>query len=121
MPAARRAVFSLSLESFQYPLSSVSVPSSPESLVTWWPRRRCTDEENVVDVYNKTVDPIPGCDITDDYAAECRETQMVGNSLTPYQWLAKMLLVKFPKYDHLDEFKLGKTGAKVTPMCCAIA
>ncbi|KAJ8603267.1 hypothetical protein CTAYLR_006944 [Chrysophaeum taylorii] len=67
----------------------------------------CTDEGDVVERYNQVVDPIPGCDITDDYASERTEAIRFGNKLTPYQWLAKMLLVKFPKYDHLDEKRLN--------------
>lgn len=55
-------------------------------------------------------DPIPGCDITDDYSAECREAHRVGNDLTPFQWLAKMLLVRDSKYDMLDEVRLNKRG-----------
>lgn len=70
----------------------------------------CTDEGDVVDLYNKVVDPIPGCDITDDYSAECREAHRVGNDLTPFQWLAKMLLVRDSKYDMLDEVRLNKRG-----------
>ena len=46
----------------------------------------CTDEADVVELYNKVVDPIFGCDITDDYAAECREAKRVGNALSPFQW-----------------------------------
>ena len=77
----------------------------------------CTDEADVVELYNKVVDPIFGCDITDDYAAECREAKRVGNALSPFQWLAKMLLVKYDKYDALDERKLdGRRRA-----CCALS
>ncbi|KAH8050812.1 hypothetical protein JL722_11154 [Aureococcus anophagefferens] len=72
---------------------------------------------DVVELYNKVVDPIFGCDITDDYAAECREAKRVGNALSPFQWLAKMLLVKYDKYDALDERKLdGRRRA-----CCALS
>jgi len=74
----------------------------------------CTDESDVVERYNQVVDPIPGCDITDDFASERSEAIRFGNKLTPYQWLAKMLLVKFPKYDHLDEKRLDRRS------CCAI-
>ncbi|KAH8059274.1 hypothetical protein JL721_9370 [Aureococcus anophagefferens] len=77
----------------------------------------CTDEADVVELYNKVVDPIFGCDITDDYAAECREAKRVGNALSSFQWLAKMLLVKYDKYDALDERKLdGRRRA-----CCALS
>jgi len=75
----------------------------------------CTDENEVVDRYNQVVDPIQGCDITDDFASERAEAIRFGNKLTPYQWLAKMLLVKFPKYDHLDEKRLDRRS------CCAVA
>jgi len=74
----------------------------------------CTDESDVVDRYNQVVDPIQGCDITDDFASERTEALRFGNKLTPYQWLAKMLLVKFPQYDHLDEKRLGHKA------CCTI-
>ena len=80
----------------------------------------CTDEDDVVDLYNEAIDPLPGCDITDDFVSEKKEAQRFGNVLTPYSWLAKMLLVKFDKYDKLDErrvkgFKKGKGG------CCVVA
>lgn len=75
----------------------------------------CTDENDVVERYNQVVDPIPGCDITDDFASEKAEALRFGNKLTPYQWLAKMLLVKFPKYDHLDERRMNSRP------CCTIA
>ena len=77
----------------------------------------CTDEADVVELYNKVVDPIFGCDITDDYAAECREAKRVGNALSPFQWLAKMLLVKYDKYDALDERKLDAHRRA----CCALS
>ena len=70
---------------------------------------------------NKVVDPIPGCDITDDYAAECREARRVGNSLTPFQWLSKMLLVKFAKYDQLDEVRLDKEGRPYRACGCVLS
>ncbi|KAJ8598648.1 hypothetical protein CTAYLR_003099 [Chrysophaeum taylorii] len=63
----------------------------------------CTDQLDVVDAYNKLVDPIPGCDITDDYVTERAEAKLVGRDLTPYQWLVKLLLVKHDHYDKLDE------------------
>lgn len=75
----------------------------------------CTDELDVVERYNTIVDPIPGCDITDDFANERAEAMRRGNKLTPYQWLAKMLLVKFPKYDLLDEKRLNSQP------CCTLA
>mmetsp|Transcript_13254 Transcript_13254/g.17688 ORF Transcript_13254/g.17688 Transcript_13254/m.17688 type:complete len:342 (+) Transcript_13254:20-1045(+) len=75
----------------------------------------CTDETNVVDRYNQVVDPIKGCDITDDYASERSEAIRFGNKLSPYQWLAKMLLVKFPHYDQLDERRLGPRS------CCNLS
>lgn len=78
----------------------------------------CTDESDVVDLYNKVVDPIPGCDITDDYSAECREAQRVGNTLSPFQWLAKMLLCKYAKYDKLDECRVRKRRSWA---CCVLS
>jgi len=83
----------------------------------------CTDEDDIVELYNQVVDPIPGCDITDDYASEKVEVERTGQELTPYSWLAKMLLVKFPKYDHLDEGKPRKSrpGAPQQQPCCAVS
>ena len=74
--------------------------------------------QEVVDLYNKVVDPIPGCDITDDYSAECREAQRVGNTLSPFQWLAKMLLCKYAKYDKLDECRVRKRRSWA---CCVLS
>mmetsp|Transcript_30202 Transcript_30202/g.92378 ORF Transcript_30202/g.92378 Transcript_30202/m.92378 type:complete len:315 (-) Transcript_30202:139-1083(-) len=68
----------------------------------------CTEALEVVDKYNRTIDPIPGTDVTDDYISEKNEARRVGNDLTRVQWLAKMLLVKFDHFDHLDEVQLSK-------------
>ena len=95
--------------------SSLIIKSKPDDVFCSF--AMCTDEADVVELYNKVVDPIFGCDITDDYAAECREAKRVGNALSPFQWLAKMLLVKYDKYDALDERKLdGRRRA-----CCALS
>lgn len=86
----------------------------------------CTENLDVVDKYNKYIDPIPGTDVTDDYVSERNEARRVGNSLTPFQWLAKMLLVKFDHFDKLDERKMKKHEQKLhsdpndKPVCCTI-
>lgn len=73
----------------------------------------CTEEDAVVDSYNKCVDPIWGCDITDDFKSEKKEVERVGKKLNMNKWLAKCVLGgKMPKYDKMDEAKKA---------CCIIS
>ena len=44
----------------------------------------CTEDDDVVDKYNKYVDHLPGVDITDDYASEKREVEGFGRSLPSF-------------------------------------
>mmetsp|Transcript_16468 Transcript_16468/g.51228 ORF Transcript_16468/g.51228 Transcript_16468/m.51228 type:complete len:446 (-) Transcript_16468:103-1440(-) len=78
----------------------------------------CTEDDDVVDKYNKYVDHLPGVDITDDYASEKREVEGFGRSLPYYKWLAKAVLGgKMYKYDHMDEMSRRNGGGG----CCTIA
>ena len=77
----------------------------------------CTEEDDVVEQYNKSLDRLPGVDITDDYVSEKKEVEKLGNKLGYYKWMAKAVLGgKMPKYDHMDEKRAGGGGA-----CCVIA
>ena len=63
----------------------------------------CTDEDAIVDKYNRTIDPIFGCDISDDFHSEKKEVERAGNKLNQNKWLAKCVLGgKMPKYDNMD-------------------
>mmetsp|Transcript_961 Transcript_961/g.2062 ORF Transcript_961/g.2062 Transcript_961/m.2062 type:complete len:381 (+) Transcript_961:3-1145(+) len=81
------------------------------SLLTHRPRHfycsflMCTNEDDVVEQFNKTIDPIHGCDISDDYQSEKAERRKLhGKDLTKREWLAKCVLGgKFPKYDRMDD------------------
>jgi len=76
----------------------------------------CTEEDDVVEQYNKSLDRLPGVDITDDYVSEKKEVEKLGNKLGYYKWMAKAVLGgKMPKYDHMDEKRAGGGG------CCVIA
>jgi hypothetical protein len=76
----------------------------------------CTEEDDVVEQYNKSLDRLPGVDITDDYVSEKKEVERLGNKLSYYKWMAKAVLGgKMPKYDHMDEKRAGGGG------CCVIA
>ena len=77
----------------------------------------CTEEDDVVEQYNKSLDRLPGVDITDDYVSEKKEVERLGNKLGYYKWMAKAVLGgKMPKYDHMDEKRAGGGGG-----CCVIA
>merc|ERR1719240_1796610 len=47
---------------------------APETYFTF---AMCTEDDAVVDAYNKAVDPVPGCDVSDDYASEKKEVEKV--------------------------------------------
>ncbi len=74
----------------------------------------CTEDDETVAAYNQCVDPIWGCDITDDYKSEKKEVEAAGNKLSYHKWLAKAVLGgKMPKYDKMDK----KAGGG----CCVIS
>mmetsp|Transcript_19282 Transcript_19282/g.57478 ORF Transcript_19282/g.57478 Transcript_19282/m.57478 type:complete len:276 (+) Transcript_19282:239-1066(+) len=77
----------------------------------------CTEEDDVVEQYNKSLDRLPGVDITDDYVSEKKEVEKLGNKLSYYKWMAKAVLGgKMPKYDHMDEKKGAGGGG-----CCVVS
>ena len=80
----------------------------------------CTNEDGIVGHYNQCVDPIWGCDITDDYVSERKECERKGNKLSQYMWLAKCVLggKMGRKYDALDEKKTSKPGEGG---CCVVS
>lgn len=65
----------------------------------------CTEEDDIVEKYNRQVDPIPGVDVLDDYISEKREVeQFKGRKLSMNKYLVKCVLgPKYPKWDNLDE------------------
>ena len=77
----------------------------------------CTEDDDVVEAYNRHVDRLPGVDITDDYVSEKREVEAHGKRLSYYKWMAKAVLGgKMPKYDHMDEKKGAGGGG-----CCVVS
>ena len=76
-----------------------------------------TEDDDVVEAYNRHVDRLPGVDITDDYVSEKREVEAHGKRLSYYKWMAKAVLGgKMPKYDHMDEKKGAGGGG-----CCLVS
>ena len=47
------------------------------------------EEQVVVEQDNKSLDRLPGVDITDDYVSEKKEVERLGNKLGYYKWMAK--------------------------------
>lgn len=82
----------------------------------------CTDEDDVVETYNRYMDPVPNVDITDDYRSEKAEVERRGKRLGYFAWLAKAVLGgKMVKYDTLDEGGLaGMPGTIGGAGCCTI-
>ena len=65
-------------------------------------------------MYQSVVDPVPGCDVTDDFASERALCATKGNDLNYNQYLAKCILAgKLAKYDFLNEKKVGG--------CCVVS
>lgn len=52
----------------------------------------CTEEDDVVDAYERFIDPIQGVDICDDYKSEKIQCERVGNRMNFNMYLAKCLL-----------------------------
>eukprot|EP00919_Chromeraceae_sp_WS-2016_P031034 GHVR01073360.1.p1 GENE.GHVR01073360.1~~GHVR01073360.1.p1 ORF type:complete len:244 (+),score=45.23 GHVR01073360.1:46-777(+) len=79
----------------------------------------CTNEDAIVDMYNKLIDPIPGCDITDDFHSEAKQCENKrGKKLSYNEWIVKCVLGgKFSKYDKKDE---KKKDDKANTPCCTI-
>jgi len=68
----------------------------------------CTDDDDVVDKYEDSIDAVPGVDVHDDYQSEREQVRQCGGKLSFDKYLAKCVLgAKFPKYDNLDDQKLG--------------
>ena len=68
----------------------------------------CTDDAEVSDLYNKVVDPVFGCDCTNDFKTERALCAAKGNDVNMNKYLAKCILGgKFTrKYDNLNEKKV---------------
>lgn len=64
----------------------------------------CTDDDDVVDRYDRSVDRIPGVDVHDDYRSEQKQIAKRGKKLNLNTYLVKCVLgAKFAKYDKMDE------------------
>jgi len=64
----------------------------------------CTDDDSVVEQYEKSVDRIPGVDVHDDFRSEQDQVKKRGKKLTLNTYLVKCVLgAKFAKYDKMDE------------------
>jgi len=73
----------------------------------------CTDDDEVVDRYEDSIDAVPCVDVHDDYQSEQAQVVKCGGTLNFNKYLAKCVMgAKFPKYDMLDDKKLGTTGAE---------
>lgn len=74
----------------------------------------CTEEDDIVEKYDSCIDPIPGCDVVDDYLSERKQVQKMkkSQSFSRARWLAKATLAgKMPKYDRMDSPQGG---------CCTV-
>jgi len=68
----------------------------------------CTDDDDIVDKYEDSIDAVPFVDVHDDYVSEKRQVESYGKKLSYNKFLAKCVLgARFPKYDHLDEATPG--------------
>lgn len=71
---------------------------------TYFTFAMCTENDAVVDAYNRAVDPCRGCDVSDDYESEKKEVEACGGKLSHDKWLAKIVLGGLmPKYDRMDD------------------
>lgn len=71
----------------------------------------CTDEDEVVDRYEDSVDAVPNVDVHDDYHSEKEQVMRCGGKLSFNKYLAKCVLgAVFSKYDSLDDPRHGFSG-----------
>jgi len=79
----------------------------------------CTEEDDVVNTYERCIDPLPGVDICDDYASEKKQCERVGNKMNMHMYLTKCLLgSKLNKYGHMDSHNLNEVVARG---CCTVS
>lgn len=79
----------------------------------------CTDEDRVVDQYNRHMDPIPFVDVHDDFHSEQLEAERMGRDLPLNLYLVKCLLgALLPKYDKMDE--IATPVAQPIPEVCPV-
>jgi len=65
-----------------------------------------TDDDNVVELYEKFDNGFVGVDVNDDFKSEKKEClKKTGHKLTMPEYILKILMVFHPKYDGLDEKK----------------
>ncbi|GMH70091.1 hypothetical protein TrST_g7281 [Triparma strigata] len=77
----------------------------------------CTEEDSVVDSYDKIIDPLKGVDICDDYTSEKATCAKKKNDLSYNMYLVKCLLgSRMDKYGHLDSHKPDSEGG-----CCTLS
>lgn len=75
----------------------------------------CTDEDCVVEQYNRYIDPIPGVDVNDDYKSEKKEVKKkMRKNLSVNEYLGKCVLgPMMKKYDNMD-------GKSKDAGCCVL-
>ena len=75
----------------------------------------CTEDDDVVEKYNKKVDPIAGVDVLDDYASEKKEVEAAsGKKFSLNKYLVKCVLgPKFARWDNMDESPSCKAPCSV--------
>ena len=77
----------------------------------------CTEDDDVVEAYNRHVDRLPGVDITDDYVSEKREVEAHGKRSHTTGGRPSRARERWPKYDHGREKGAGGGGCCVVGKC----
>jgi len=80
----------------------------------------CTDDDDIVERYESSIDAVPYVDVHDDYMSERKQVAQCGGRMNYNYYLAKCVLgAKLAKYDNMDDGFHGKHG--LNPSCaCSI-
>lgn len=81
----------------------------------------CTDDDEVVNAYEGSIDDVKHVDVHDDFQSEKRQVEQCGRRLSYNAYLAKCILgARLAKYDNMDDGYMNAkkvSAASCSPMC----
>lgn len=81
----------------------------------------CTDDDDVVNAYESSIDDVKHVDVHDDYQSEKNQVEQCGGRLSYNSYLSKCILgARLAKYDNMDDGYMNATKVKTascSPLC----